>query len=206
LTTDGTTLLGADDKAGICAIITALEYLVEHPEILHGTIRVGFTPDEEIGRGADLFDVVKFNAVFAYTVDGGGLGELEYENFNAAQAKIKIKGRNVHPGASKNKMKNSMHIVMELDNMLPAAERPSYTEGYEGFYHLAKLTGDVEETHMIYIIRDHAKDLFAAKKNRLGKIVEYLNDEYGAGTVTMELRDQYYNSGKKLSQSCRLSI
>jgi tripeptide aminopeptidase len=198
LTTDGTTLLGADDKAGICAIVTAAEYLLAHPEIKHGPVRIGFTPDEEIGRGADLFDVAKFNAAFAYTVDGGALGELEYENFNAAGAKIKVHGRNVHPGTAKNKMKNSLHIAMEFDSMLPAAERPSHTDGYEGFYHLTKLAGDIEETDMAYIIRDHDKELFEFRKNLLTRIADYLNDKYGQGTLAVDINDQYYNMREKI--------
>lgn len=198
ITTDGTTLLGADDKAGICAIVSAMEYLIEHPEIPHGTIKIGFTPDEEIGRGADLFDVAKFGADFAYTIDGSGIGELEYETFNAAGAKITIRGRNVHPGQSKNKMKNSMHIAMELHGMLPPAETPSHTEGYEGFYHLNKLTGDVEETKMTYIIRDHDKAIFIARKERMEKITAYLNGKYGAGTVILDMKDSYYNMREKL--------
>lgn len=198
ITTDGTTLLGADDKAGICAIITALTYLLKHPEIPHGSIRIGFTPDEEIGRGADLFDVARFNASFAYTVDGGGLGELEYENFNAAKAELKIQGQSVHPGTAKNKMRNSQHIAMEFDSMLPAAERPSHTEGYEGFYHLTKFVGDIEETKMAYIIRDHHQEKFAVRKKRMQKITEYLNEKYGAGTIQLELSDQYYNMREKI--------
>jgi tripeptide aminopeptidase len=198
LTTDGKSLLGADDKAGICAIITAAEYLLKHPDIQHGAVRIAFTPDEEIGRGADLFDVAKFKAAFAYTVDGGALGELEYENFNAAQAKIKVKGRNVHPGTAKNKMINSQHIAMEFDSMLPAYERPSHTEGYEGFYHLTGFTGNVEETALTYIIRDHDKKLFLARKNRLAKIAGYMNDKYGKGTVSIAISDQYYNMCEKI--------
>ncbi len=201
LTTDGTTLLGADDKAGICAIVTAIEYLLSHPQIAHGAVRVGFTPDEEIGRGANLFDVAKFNAAFAYTVDGGGLGELEYENFNAAQAKITIKGRNVHPGTAKNKMRNSLHMAMELDGMLPPAERPSHTENYEGFYHLNELNGSVEEAQLDYIIRDHDREVFAGRKKRLEKIVAYLNDKYGEGTVGLDMHDQYYNMRERLESA-----
>jgi tripeptide aminopeptidase len=160
ITTDGTTLLGADNKAGICEIVTAMEYLVSNPHIKHGTVKVAFTPDEEIGRGADLFDLSRFGCDFAYTIDGGEAGELEYENFNAAEAKISIKGRNVHPGTAKNKMVNSMLIAMELNTMLPLGEIPSQTEGYEGFYHLHKLSGSVEETKMTYIIRDHDEGIF----------------------------------------------
>lgn len=198
ITTDGTTLLGADDKAGICAIVTAMEYLVRHPEIPHGTVKVGFTPDEEIGRGADLFDVARFGADFAYTIDGSGIGELEYETFNAAQAKITVRGRNVHPGQAKNKMKNALHIAMELHALLPPAETPGHTEGYEGFYHLNKLAGDVEETKMTYIIRDHDRAIFTARKDRMEKIAAYLNDKYGPGTVLLDMKDQYYNMREKL--------
>lgn len=198
ITTDGKTLLGADDKAGICAIVTAAEYLLTHPELKHGPVRIGFTPDEEIGRGADLFDIALFNAKFAYTVDGGGLGELEYENFNAAEAKVKIRGQSVHPGSAKNKMKNSQHIAIEFDSMLPSAERPAYTEGYEGFYHLTKITGSVEETTMTYIIRDHDKQRFIERKIRFAKIREYLNGKYGPETVNIDLHDEYYNMQEKI--------
>ena len=198
ITTDGTTLLGADNKAGIAEIITAMEFLVQNPDIKHGTIKVGFTPDEEIGRGADLFDVEKFNADFAYTVDGGPIGELEYENFNAAGAKIKIQGRNVHPGSAKNKMISSMLIAMELNSMLPVAERPEYTEGYEGFIHLTDIKGDVEETNLQYIIRDHSKELFEKKKDVLVKAVEFLNTKYGSNTVALNLKDSYYNMKEKI--------
>lgn len=198
IVTDGTTLLGADNKAGIAEIITAMEYLVTHPEIKHGTVKIGFTPDEEIGRGADQFDTARFDAAFAYTVDGGPLGELEYETFNAAEAKIAIKGRNVHPGTAKNAMIHSIHIAMELNSMLPAAEVPGHTEGYEGFYHLNSLRGTVEETAMTYIVRDHDKVKFSARKERLEKIAAYLNDKYGAGTVALSLRDQYYNMREKI--------
>lgn len=195
---DGTTLLGADNKAGIAEIMTAMAYLANHPDILHGTVKVAFTPDEEIGRGADRFDTTRFGAAFAYTVDGGPLGELEYETFNAAEAKIKIRGRNVHPGTAKNAMLHSLHIAMELQAMLPAAEVPAHTEGYEGFYHLNALQGTVEETAMTYIVRDHDRLRFAARKQRLEKIAAYLNDKYGAGTVSLLLRDQYYNMREKI--------
>lgn len=198
ITTDGTTLLGADNKAGIAEILAAMEYLVTHPEIPHGMIKVGFTPDEEIGRGADLFDVAGFGASFAYTVDGGSLGELEYETFNAAEAKIVIKGRNVHPGTAKNRMVQSLFIAMELNSMLPAAEVPGHTEGYEGFYHLNAMEGSVEETRMTYIVRDHDSTKFAARKDRLVKIAAYLNEKYTSGTVTLALRDQYYNMREKI--------
>ena len=198
ITTDGTTLLGADNKAGIAEILTAMEHLVSHPEIQHGMIKVGFTPDEEIGRGADLFDVAGFGASFAYTMDGGPLGELEYETFNAAEAKVLIKGRNIHPGTAKNRMINSLFIAMELNSMLPAAEVPGHTEGYEGFYHLNALQGSVEETQLTYIIRDHDSAKFAARKERLLKIAAYLNEKYAVGTVTLVLRDQYYNMREKI--------
>ncbi|WP_432663820.1 peptidase T [Wukongibacter baidiensis] len=193
ITTDGTTLLGADDKAGIAEIMTAIEYLVNNPEIEHGTIKVGFTPDEEVGRGADKFDVKKFDADLAYTVDGGEIGELEYENFNAAYAKVKINGRNVHPGSAKNKMINSISIAMEFNSMLPANQVPEHTEGYEGFYHLHDISGSVEETNLEYIIRDHDREKFEEKKQRIEKIVEYLNSSIGEGTVELEMKDQYYN-------------
>ncbi|MBB6217106.1 tripeptide aminopeptidase [Anaerosolibacter carboniphilus] len=201
ITTDGTTLLGADNKAGIAEIITAMEYLMEHPEIQHGTIKVGFTPDEEIGRGADRFDVKKFGAAFAYTVDGGPIGELEYENFNAAGAKIIIHGRNVHPGSAKNKMKNATLIGMELASMLPANETPGYTEGYEGFYHLNSIEGNVENTKMNYIIREFDKNRFEERKTVLKNIVDTLNEKYGSGTVVLEMKDQYYNMKEKIDEA-----
>jgi tripeptide aminopeptidase len=198
ITTDGTTLLGADNKAGIAEIITAAEFLIQHPEIKHGPIRIGFTPDEEIGRGADKFDVKKFSAEFAYTVDGGGLGEIEYENFNAARARISIQGLNVHPGTAKNKMKNSMLIAMELNSMLPGSEVPEHTEGYEGFYHLTDITGNVENTVINYIIRDHDTAAFNRKKDLMIKIVDHLNLKYGNRTVTLIMVDQYYNMKEKI--------
>jgi tripeptide aminopeptidase len=198
ITTDGTTLLGADNKAGIAEIITAMDYLLHHPEIKHGTVRICFTPDEEIGRGADKFDIKKFNASYAYTVDGGGIGEIEYENFNAAKAKIVIQGLNVHPGSAKNKMKNSMHIAMELNNMLPASEVPEHTEGYEGFYHLIDFSGTVDSTVINYIIRDHDSEKFNKKKDLLIKIVDHLNLKYGTRTVTLIMVDQYYNMKEKI--------
>lgn len=198
ITTDGTTLLGADDKAGIAEIITAVEYLINHPEIKHGTIKLGFTPDEEIGRGADYFDVKKFNADFAYTVDGGALGELEYENFNAASAKIIVKGRNVHPGYAKGKMINSMLIANELVGMLPKQEVPELTEGYEGFYHLIGFNGEVEETKLQYIIRDFDMTKFKERKNTMASVVSELNKKYGEGTVILEMKDQYYNMKEKV--------
>lgn len=198
ITTDGNSLLGADDKAGIAEIITAMEYLIKNPEIKHGTIRVGFTPDEEIGAGADHFDVEKFNADFAYTLDGGGIGEIEYENFNAASAKIVINGRNVHPGSAKNKMINSQFIGMELNSMLPANERPEHTEGYEGFYMLNGFSGSVERTEMSYIIRDFFKDSFEAKKANIIRIAEEVNKKYGEGTVEITVKDSYYNMKEKV--------
>lgn len=198
ITTDGQTLLGADDKAGVAEIVSAVEYLIQHPEIKHGKIRIAFTPDEEIGRGADKFDVNKFGAEFAYTVDGGGIGEIEYENFNAARAKITIQGLNVHPGTAKNKMKNSMVIAMELNSMLPAHQTPEHTEGYEGFYHLSDIQGNVEETTLNYIIRDHDKENFNKKKSLLIKIIDHLNLKYGARTVKITMIDQYYNMREKI--------
>ncbi|EQB90333.1 tripeptide aminopeptidase [Clostridium punense] len=198
ITTDGNSLLGADDKAGIAEIITSMEYLINNPEIKHGTIKVGFTPDEEIGAGADHFDVEKFNADFAYTLDGGGIGEIEYENFNAASAKIVVNGRNVHPGSAKNKMINSQFIGMELNSMLPAEERPEHTEGYEGFYMLNGFSGSVERTEMSYIIRDFFKDSFEAKKANIIKIAEELNKKYGEGTVEITVKDSYYNMKEKV--------
>lgn len=201
ITTDGTTLLGADDKAGVAEIMTAMNYLVQHPEIKHGTIRVAFTPDEEIGRGPHKFDVKRFNAKYAYTMDGGPLGELEYETFNAAAAKITIKGNNIHPGSAKNKMVNSLKIAMELNALLPADEAPEHTEGYEGFYHLLQMNGDVEETKLYYIIRDHDRDKFEGKKQHLTNIVEELNEKYDQGTLTLDLNDQYYNMKEKIEEN-----
>ncbi len=193
ITSDGTTLLGADDKAGIAEIVTAIEYLTEHPEIKHGEIKIAFTPDEEIGCGADKFDVKKFSADFAYTLDGGPIGEIEYENFNAARAKITIKGLEVHPGSAKDKMKNSMLIAMELNGMLPSHESPAHTAGYEGFYHLTNIKGSVGSTSVDYIIRDHDRKIFEKKKDLLIKIVDHLNLRYGPGTVQITMVDQYYN-------------
>jgi tripeptide aminopeptidase len=197
ITTDGTTLLGADNKAGIAEIITAVEYLIQNPHIPHGTVKIGFTPDEEIGRGADCFDVEKFGADFAYTVDGGPIGELEYENFNAATAKIYIQGRNVHPGTAKNKMINSILIANELNSMLPVDERPEYTEGYEGFYHLMAFNGSVEKTEIAYIIRDHSMEKFETKKETLKRAIEFLNHKYG-DIITLEISDSYYNMKEKI--------
>jgi tripeptide aminopeptidase len=196
--TDGQSNLGADDKAGVTEIIAAMEYLIGHPEIKHGPVRIAFTPDEEIGRGADKFNVNKFNAAFAYTLDGGGIGEIQFENFNAAKAKISIQGLNVHPGSAKNKMKNSMLIAMELNSMLPAYETPEHTENYEGFYHLTELNGSVESTSMNYIIRDHDKNRFERKKELLIKIVDHLNLKYGSRTLKLIMMDQYYNMKEKI--------
>ena len=194
--TDGTTLLGADDKAGVAEIMTAAEYLMNHPEIEHGKIRVGFTPDEEIGRGVDFFNVEAFGADFAYTVDGGMEGELEYENFNAASAKIEIQGLNVHPGSAKNKMKNALDIATELHSLLPVEQRPQYTEGYEGFYHLIKIEGACERASMAYIIRDHFTESYEQKKMFIGQCVDLMNRKYGEGTVKLTLKDQYFNMKK----------
>lgn len=198
ITTDGNTLLGADDKAGIAEIITAMEYLIANPKIIHGTIKVGFTPDEEIGEGADHFNVEKFAAEFAYTVDGGELGELEYENFNAAGVEVKITGRSVHPGSAKNKMINSQDIAMELQGLLPAAAKPEFTEGYEGFFMLSQMSGTIEDTSMIYIIRDFFMDTFEAKKKLFQDIADLLNKKYGDGTVEIKIKDQYYNMKEKI--------
>ncbi|MEW8973081.1 MAG: peptidase T [Tissierellaceae bacterium] len=197
ITTDGTTLLGADDKSGIAAIIDAVEYLIEHPEIKHGDIKIGFTPDEEIGRGADLFDVRGFDADFAYTVDGGPLGELEYENFNAASVRLEIQGKNVHPGTAKNVMINSLRIALEIENMLPVEQKPEYTEGYEGFYLLDDITGSVDHTVVNYIIRDHSMEKFEEKKSYFKSIVDFLNKRYG-DIITIEIKDSYYNMREKI--------
>ncbi|OZI13197.1 peptidase T [Bacillaceae bacterium SAS-127] len=198
VTTDGTTLLGADNKAGVTGIMTAMAYLINHPEIKHGKIRVAFTPDEEIGRGPHKFDVDAFNAAFAYTIDGGPLGELEYESFNAAGAKIIIKGKNVHPGTAKGKMIHSSKIAMELHAQLPAEESPEYTEGYEGFYHLLSINGDVEQTEMEYIIRDFDKANFQARKDAMTHIVKNLQETYGEDRIILEMNDQYYNMREKI--------
>jgi tripeptide aminopeptidase len=198
ITTDGTTLLGADNKAGITEIMTAMAYLINHPEIKHGKVRVAFTPDEEIGRGPHKFDVAAFNAKYAYTVDGGPLGELEYESFNAASAKITIKGNNIHPGSAKDKMVNSMKIAMDLHSKLPAQEAPEHTEGYEGFFHLLSFNGDVELTKLYYIIRDHDMETFKARKTLMENIVNGLKAKYGTETINLELNDQYYNMGEKI--------
>ena len=185
ITTDGTTLLGADDKAGVAEIMTAAEYLMAHPEVKHGKIRIGFTPDEEVGRGVDYFNVEKFGAKFAYTIDGGFEGELEYENFNAASAKVAIQGRNVHPGYAKDKMINALQVAAEVNSLLPAWERPEHTDGYEGFYHLVGLNGSVENAEISYIIRDHIRDKFEAKKQFMTKVVELLTQKYGEGVLTL---------------------
>ena len=193
IVTDGTTLLGADDKAGLAEIVTACEYLIQHPEIQHGKIRVGFTPDEEIGQGADHFDVAKFGCDFAYTMDGGAVGELEYENFNAAGCKVKVHGVNVHPGYGYHKMINSMRIANHFATMLPRWETPEHTQGYEGFYHLIAMNGSVEETTLQYIIRDHDRARFESRKREIEHLARKINQEYGEGTVEVEIRDQYYN-------------
>lgn len=198
ITTDGTTLLGADDKAGIAEIMTAMEYLISHPEIKHGKIRVAFTPDEEIGRGPERFDVQAFGATYAYTIDGGPLGELEYESFNAAAAKIIFKGKNVHPGTAKNKMVNSAKIAMEFQSMLPAEEAPEFTDGYDGFYHLSSIKGDVEETELQYIIRDFDKKGFEARKATMEQITKKLQAVYGEERITLTIRDQYFNMREKI--------
>ena len=198
ITTDGTTLLGADDKAGISEIMAAVEYLIENPKFQHGTIKIGFTPDEEVGRGADIFDVKKFDADFAYTMDGGTIGELEYENFNAATAKIRIHGRNVHPGSAKDKMIHSTLIANEFMNSLPPNETPGATEGYEGFYHLISLNGEVEETKLQYIIRDFNRENFENRKLFINNIANKLNAKYNNGTVEIEIKDQYYNMKEKI--------
>ena len=193
ITTDGTTLLGADDKAGVAEIMNAVQYMVEHPEFKHGEIRIGFTPDEEIGRGVVKFDVKKFGAEYAYTMDGGEVGELEFENFNAASAKIHIQGRNVHPGYAKGKVKNAILIGMELNSLLPVQQRPEFTEGYEGFFHIISFKGSVEEADFGYIIRDHDRAKFEEKKEVIGKCVAFINEKYGEGTASLEVKDQYYN-------------
>ncbi len=194
--TDGTTLLGADDKAGVAEIMTAAEYLLAHPEVKHGKIRIGFTPDEEVGRGVDFFDVAAFGADFAYTVDGGMEGELEYENFNAASARIDIQGRNVHPGYAKGKMINAIEVACDLQRMLPEAEKPEHTEGYEGFYHCVGLNGTVEKATLSYIIRDHDADRFEQKKVFMWAAVDLLKKKYGDEVLTLTLKDQYFNMRK----------
>ena len=198
IVTDETTLLGADDKAGIAEIATACEYLIQHPEIQHGKVRIGFTPDEEIGQGADHFDVAAFGADFAYTMDGGTIGELEFENFNAASAKIKIHGLNVHPGYAWHKMHNSMRIAHQIIAMIPRSETPEHTRDYQGFFHLVGINGTVEETTLSYIIRDHDRGRFEARKQAMMQMVEAMNLKYGEGTAEIELRDQYYNMREKI--------
>lgn len=198
IVTDGTTLLGADDKAGIAEIVTAMEYLIVHPEIKHGKIRIAFTPDEEIGQGAHHFDVEQFGAEWAYTMDGGEIGELEFENFNAAAAKVTFNGLNVHPGYAKHKMKNSIRIAHQFISMLPRHETPEHTEGYEGFYHLMGMEGNVEKTTLNYIIRDHDRDRFERRKKEMQHLVNKINAEFGENTATVELKDQYYNMREKV--------
>lgn len=198
ITTDGNTLLGADDKAGVAEIMTAIEYLTEHPEIKHGEIKIGFTPDEEIGRGVDHFDVKKFGAEYAYTMDGSWEGEIEFENFNAAGAKVFIQGKNIHPGYAKNKMINALLLAIEFENMLPRVEKPEHTQDYEGFYHLMKIDGSVENAMLQYIIRDHDKIKFEKRKQYFEKITGFLNEKYGADTFRLEMKDQYYNMREKV--------
>jgi len=198
ITTDGTTLLGADDKAGIAEIITAMEYLVANPEIKHGDIRIGFTPDEEIGRGADHFDVQKFNADFAFTLDGGEIGELEYENFNAALAVVSFNGRNVHPGTAKSKMINSQQLAMDFHNRLPENEKPEYTEGYEGFYHLIDSKGSVEKSELRYLIRDHSHSEFEYRKKTMRELAARINKNFPDNPVHLDIKDQYYNMKSKI--------
>ena len=193
ITTDGTTLLGADDKAGVAEIMNAVQYIMEHPEFKHGDIKISFTPDEEIGRGVVKFDVKRFGADYAYTMDGGEIGELEFENFNAASAKIHIQGRNVHPGYAKDKMKNAILIGMEFNDLLPIGQRPEITEGYDGFFHIISFKGSVEEADFSYIIRDHDRKKFEEKKELIGQCVNFINVKYGEGTATLEVKDQYYN-------------
>ena len=193
ITTDGTTLLGADDKAGVAEIMDAVQYIVEHPEFKHGDIKIGFTPDEEIGRGVVKFDVKRFGADYAYTMDGGEIGELEFENFNAASAKIHIQGRNVHPGYAKGKMKNAILIGMEFNDLLPIGQRPELTEGYDGFFHIISFKGSVEEADFGYIIRDHDRKKFEEKKELIAQSAHFINVKYGEGTATLEVKDQYYN-------------
>ena len=193
IVTDGTTLLGADDKAGVAAIVSTMKFLMEHPEIKHGKVRVGFTPDEEVGSGVEHFDVPAFGTEFAYTVDGGPLGELEYETFNAAGAKVSVHGRSVHPGTAKNQMKNAALMAMEFNALLPVEQRPEYTEGYEGFFHLTGMQGHCEEAQLSYIIRDHDKAKFEARKAEMQRAVDFLNARYGKGSFELKLRDSYYN-------------
>ena len=193
ITTDGSTLLGADDKAGVAEIMAAVQYIVEHPEFKHGEIKIGFTPDEEIGRGVVKFDVKRFGADYAYTMDGGEVGELEFENFNAASAVVKIQGRNVHPGYAKGKMRNAILIGQELISLLPVDQRPEFTQDYEGFFHIVGFTGTVEEAKLTWIIRDHDRAKFEQKKDVMRRCCEFINGKYGEGTVTPTIKDQYYN-------------
>lgn len=204
ITTDGTTLLGADDKAGVAEIMDAVQYIVSHPEFKHGPIRIGFTPDEEIGRGVVKFDVEKFDARYAYTMDGGEAGELEFENFNAASAKIHIQGSNVHPGTAKGKMRNAILIGQEFNSLLPVGQRPEYTEGYEGFFHLISFKGSVEEADFAYIIRDHSRSKFEEKKAAIRRCADFINAKYGDGTATLVLKDQYYNMREQVEPHYRI--
>ena len=198
ITTDGTTLLGADDKAGVAEIMCMAEYVMEHPEFKHGPIRIGFTPDEEIGRGVVKFDVARFGAEYAYTMDGGKIGELEYENFNAASATVRIQGRNIHPGYAKGKMLNAILIGMELNALLPVEQRPEYTDGYEGFFHITDFRGTVEEASFSYIIRDHDIDLYEKRKKMMQGCVDFINSKYGEGVASVEIKHQYYNMRKEV--------
>lgn len=204
ITTDGTTLLGADDKAGVAEIMDAVQYIMAHPEFKHGPVRIGFTPDEEIGRGVVKFDVAKFDAKYAYTMDGGEAGELEFENFNAASAKIHIQGSNVHPGTAKGKMRNAILIGQEFNALLPAAQRPEHTEGYEGFFHLVSFKGSVEEADFAYIIRDHSRELFEKKKALMKQCADFINARYGEGTASLALKDQYYNMREQVEPHYRI--
>ena len=204
ITTDGTTLLGADDKAGVAEIMDAVQYMMAHPEFKHGPVRIGFTPDEEIGRGVVKFDVARFDAKYAYTMDGGEAGELEFENFNAASAKLHIQGCNVHPGYAKGKMRNAILIGQELNSMLPVMARPENTEGYEGFFHLISFKGTVEEADFAYIIRDHDRAKFEARKEMMVKVADFINAKYGAGTVELVLKDQYYNMREQVEPHYRI--
>lgn len=198
IVTDGTTLLGADDKAGIAEIMTAIDYLISHPEVKHGPIKIGFTPDEEIGRGVDKFEVEKFGADWAYTLDGGQIGELEFENFNAAGAKVFIQGRNIHPGYAKGKMKNALLMAMEFNALIPVFDRPEFTQDYEGFFHLIKVEGIVEKAMMQYIIRDHSRPVFEQRKKILQQCIDFMNERYGDGSFVLEMKDQYYNMREKV--------
>lgn len=204
ITTDGTTLLGADDKAGVAEIMTTAAYLIAHPEIAHGKICIGFTPDEEVGCGANEFDVKDFGADVAYTVDGGALGELEYENFNAASGKVKVHGASIHPGSAKGKMKNALLIGMEFQSLLPVFDNPMYTEGYEGFIHLEGMAGDVESAHLDYIIRDHDSEKFAKKKELFARCGAFLNEKYGEGTVEVIVKDSYRNMREVIEDNMEL--